>query len=70
MTQEIGMAILVAGATFYLGRMLWRQSRGKSDCGCGKSSGCAPKPATSSTRSDAKLPPHLIQMKARDKNAR
>jgi hypothetical protein len=67
MTQEIGMAVIVAGAAIYLARMVWLQTRGKSNCGCGKSGGCASKAAPSSTRSKVKLPEHFVQIQTRDK---
>ena len=69
MTQEIIVGLIVLGAVVYLARMLWNQTRGKSNCGCGKSGGCAGETTTSSTRSntksDVKLPAHLIQIQAR-----
>ena len=68
MTQSFLMAVIVLGAVLYLARVVWMQTRGKSGCGCGKSGGCASKNATSSTRSEVKLPPHLLQIQTRDKS--
>jgi hypothetical protein len=76
MPQDFLVGLIVFAAVVYLGRMLWMQTRGKSNCGCGKSGGCASKaPAnkttTSSTqtiaKSDVKLPSHLVQITTRDK---
>ncbi len=66
MTQELTVFAIVAGAVFYVARMLWRATRGQNDCGCGKDGGCGTKAKIqSSTRSLDETP--LIQVVPRRK---
>ena len=50
--QELIVAVIVAGATWYVGRAFWRSLGGRSSCGCGSSNGCArnSNPATEGQR--------------------
>ncbi len=61
MFQELIVFAIVGIAVFYIARMLWNASRGRSDCGCGKDGGCSSKAAKSSTRSLDETP--LVQVK-------
>ena len=60
--QDLMVYFIVAGAVFYLGKMLWGAAAGgKSGCGsCG--SNCASKSGTGATRSTQAAPLIQIEM--------